>query len=77
MAKRKYGKWQSEDIQTALAEFKEGKIVLHECWRWNCIPKHLFKRHLEGSSVHRGVCKTIQRNKSMAKTLICLKKFKN
>jgi hypothetical protein len=54
MAKRKYSMWQPEDMQRALTEFNE-KICLNECCRQHGIPRHLFKRHLEGS-VQRGVC---------------------
>jgi hypothetical protein len=55
IANRKYVLWQPEDMQKALAEFKEGKIGLNECCIQHGIPKRSFKRYLEGS-VQRGVC---------------------
>jgi hypothetical protein len=55
MAMRKYGLWQPEDMQIALAEFKEGKTGLNECFRWRGITKRWFKRRFK-RSVQRGVC---------------------
>ncbi|XP_039294504.1 jerky protein-like [Nilaparvata lugens] len=51
MAKRKYGAWKEEDMERALAAYRNGDIGFNECCRQYGIPKPTLKRHLDGKNI--------------------------
>jgi hypothetical protein len=74
MAKKKYDYVQPEDMQRVLSEFKKGKKGMN--LSYGMITPNAFLRDTY-KAVYTVVYVTLQRNQSMAKTLIHPKKVKN
>ncbi|XP_045462177.1 uncharacterized protein LOC123672207 [Harmonia axyridis] len=51
MAKRKYGVWNEEDMERALASYRNGDMGLNQCCRQYGIPKPTLKRHLDSKNI--------------------------
>lgn len=47
MEKRKYGQWSEENLQQAIAAYKNGDYGLNECSRVYGVPKATLKRHAD------------------------------
>ncbi|KAG8233035.1 hypothetical protein J437_LFUL004256 [Ladona fulva] len=62
--KRVYGKWTRENMESALREYKDGKIRLNACCKKFKIPKKTFLRHFRGEvrrSLVRGAKAAVNR----------------
>lgn len=51
MAKRKYRVWNEEDMERALASYRNGDMGLNQCSRHYGIPKPTLKSHLDSKNV--------------------------
>lgn len=62
MSKRgKYGTWSEQDLQMAVAAYKNGDHGLNKCAQIYNVPKATIKRHADGKNVNANQVKSFGR----------------